>query len=62
LSAAAEPFAEEPPAPPPPGGGGVARNTAIFSIATGVSRIAGLVREIVAASFFGTARRWRTGC
>jgi putative peptidoglycan lipid II flippase len=54
LSAAAEPFAEEPPAPPPPGGGGVARNTAIFSIATGVSRIAGLVREIVAASFFGT--------
>jgi putative peptidoglycan lipid II flippase len=32
----------------------VARNTAIFSIATGVSRIAGLVREIVAASFFGT--------
>jgi len=38
-------------------GGGrerVARNTAIFSIATGVSRVAGLVREIVAASFFGT--------
>jgi putative peptidoglycan lipid II flippase len=32
----------------------VARNTAIFSIATGVSRIAGLGREIVAASFFGT--------
>src|SRR4030088_357428 len=54
LSAAADPFAEEPPAPPPPGGGGVARNTAIFSIATGISRIAGLVREIVAASFFGT--------
>ncbi|HEY2397668.1 MAG TPA: murein biosynthesis integral membrane protein MurJ [Solirubrobacteraceae bacterium] len=54
MSAAAEPFAEEPPAPPPPGGGGVARNTAIFSIATGFSRIAGLVREIVAASFFGT--------
>jgi putative peptidoglycan lipid II flippase len=42
----------------PAGGGGgegrIARNTAIFSIATGVSRIAGLVREIVAASFFGT--------
>ncbi len=54
LSATAEVFAEEPPAPPPPGGGGVARNTAIFSIATGISRIAGLVREIVAASFFGT--------
>jgi putative peptidoglycan lipid II flippase len=32
----------------------VARNTAIFSIATGFSRIAGLLREIVAASFFGT--------
>ena len=27
----------------------VARNTAIFSIATGISRVAGLVREIVAA-------------
>ncbi|HEV3282800.1 MAG TPA: murein biosynthesis integral membrane protein MurJ, partial [Solirubrobacteraceae bacterium] len=50
----AEAFAEEPPAPAPPGGGGIARNTAIFSIATGVSRVAGLVREIVAASFFGT--------
>jgi putative peptidoglycan lipid II flippase len=54
LSASAEAFAEEPPEPPPPGGGGVARNTAIFSIATGVSRIAGLAREIVAAGFFGT--------
>jgi putative peptidoglycan lipid II flippase len=30
-------------------------NTAIFSIATALSRIAGLVREIVAASFFGTS-------
>jgi putative peptidoglycan lipid II flippase len=29
-------------------------NTAIFSAATGLSRIAGLVREVVAASFFGT--------
>ncbi len=36
------------------GGGRVARNTAIFSIATGISRVLGLVREIVAASFFGT--------
>ncbi|MSW95208.1 MAG: hypothetical protein F2796_00230, partial [Actinobacteria bacterium] len=34
---------------------GVARNTAIFSIATGASRIAGLAREIVAASYFGTS-------
>jgi putative peptidoglycan lipid II flippase len=32
----------------------VARNTAIFSVLTGVSRIAGLVREIVAAGYFGT--------
>jgi putative peptidoglycan lipid II flippase len=56
LSAFGEAAAESP-APAPPGGGGggrVARNTAIFSIATGLSRIAGLVREIVAASFFGT--------
>ncbi len=38
------------------GGGGerVARNTAIVSFATGISRVAGLGREIVAASFFGT--------
>jgi putative peptidoglycan lipid II flippase len=56
LSAPPEAAAEEPPVPPPPGGGGVARNTAIFSIATGFSRIAGLLREIVAASFFGTSR------
>lgn len=33
---------------------GVARNTAIFSIATAFSRVAGLIREIVAASYFGT--------
>ena len=37
------------------GTGRVARNTAIFSIATGVSRVAGLVREIVAARYFGTS-------
>ena len=30
-------------------------NTAIFSIATGLSRIAGLVREVVAARYFGTS-------
>jgi len=34
--------------------GGIARNTAIFSILTGLSRIAGLVREVVASSYFGT--------
>jgi putative peptidoglycan lipid II flippase len=31
-----------------------ARNTVIFSALTGVSRVAGLVREIVASSYFGT--------
>ena len=46
--------AEEPPAPPPPGGRGVARNTAIFSLGTGISRIVGLGREILFASYFGT--------
>jgi len=54
LSESGEAAAEQPPAPAPPGGGRVARNTAIFSIATGISRIAGLVREIATASFFGT--------
>jgi putative peptidoglycan lipid II flippase len=44
-------------APPPPttSGRAVARNTAIFSVATGLSRIAGLVREIVASSYFATS-------
>src|ERR1035437_2343987 len=54
LSGPAEPPLEEPPPAAPAGGGAVARNTAIFAIATGVSRIAGLAREIVAASYFGT--------
>jgi len=54
LTASAEAFGEESAPPPPPTSGGVARNTAIFSIATGVSRVAGLVREIIAAGFFGT--------
>lgn len=35
--------------------GRVARNTAIFSVATGLSRIAGLVREILASSYFATS-------
>ena len=34
-------------------GGGLGRSTAFFSIATGASRVAGLVREILAASYFG---------
>ncbi len=38
----------------PSGRGRLARNTAIFSIATAVSRVAGLVREIIVAGFFGT--------
>ncbi len=54
MSISTEAFAEESAPPPPPTGGGVARNTAIFSIATGVSRVAGLVREIIAAGFYGT--------
>ena len=33
----------------------IALNTAIFSVATGLSRIAGLVREVVASSYFGTS-------
>jgi putative peptidoglycan lipid II flippase len=37
----------------PPRAGRLALSTAFFSIATGLSRIAGLVREIVAASYFG---------
>jgi putative peptidoglycan lipid II flippase len=32
----------------------IALNTVIFSVATGLSRIAGLIREIVAARYFGT--------
>lgn len=33
----------------------LARNTAIFSVATGLSRIAGLGREVLASSYFGTS-------
>ena len=33
----------------------LARSTAIFSLATGLSRIAGLIREVVAAYYFGAA-------
>src|SRR5215211_5167494 len=41
--------------PPPETPGRLARSTAFFSIATAFSRIAGLVREIVAASYFGVS-------
>lgn len=58
MSASAEAFGEEPVVPAPPGGGGadggIARNTAIFSFLTGLSRVVGLLREIVFAGFFGT--------
>jgi putative peptidoglycan lipid II flippase len=50
--AASTPVAGQEPATSP--AGHVARNTAIFSIATGFSRVAGLAREITAARFFGT--------
>jgi putative peptidoglycan lipid II flippase len=48
-------------APPPRDGSGsatpprrsFARNTAIFSVLTGLSRIAGLLREVLASSYFG---------
>ncbi len=57
---AAEAFdpAEEPTADPAPasrGGGRIARSTAFFSVATAASRIAGLVREIFAASYYGVS-------
>ncbi len=48
--------AEQEAAPILPGEGRVARNTAIFSIGTAISRVAGLGREILTASFFGTGR------
>jgi putative peptidoglycan lipid II flippase len=35
-------------------GGRLARSTAVFSLATGLSRVLGLVREIVARYYFGT--------
>jgi putative peptidoglycan lipid II flippase len=54
---AAEAFdpGEEPAAPPAPGerAGRLGKSTALFAVATAASRIAGLVREIVAASYFG---------
>ena len=54
---AAEAFdpGEEPSGDPSPGrqAGRIARSTAFFSVATAASRIAGLVREIVAAGYYG---------
>ena len=44
-------------ADPAPGrqAGRIARSTAFFSVATAASRIAGLVREIVAAGYYGVS-------
>ena len=53
-ASAAEP-ADDQVAAPRTTGRAVARNTAIFSIATGLSRVAGLGREIVASSYFATS-------
>jgi putative peptidoglycan lipid II flippase len=44
-----------PPEQRPSAGRAAARNTAIFSVLTGLSRIAGLAREIVASSYFATS-------
>ena len=46
--------ASEPTSAPTGGRASVGRSTAIFAIWTGVSRVAGLVREIIAAAVFGT--------
>ncbi len=53
--AEAEVRPEEEVTAPRPAAGRLARSTAFFSFATGLSRIAGLVREIVAASYFGVS-------
>jgi putative peptidoglycan lipid II flippase len=47
--------AQEPGLEGEPESGRLGRSTAFFSVATGLSRIAGLVREIVAASYFGVS-------
>jgi putative peptidoglycan lipid II flippase len=56
---AAEAFdpGEEPSVDAAPGsqGGRIARSTAFFSVATAASRIAGLVREVFAASYYGVS-------
>src|SRR5580765_678400 len=41
--------------PPPAGRRRLARSTAIFSLATALSRVLGLFREIVAKNYFGVA-------
>src|SRR5579872_1307662 len=41
----------------PPAGHGLARSAAIFSLATALSRVFGLVRQVVAAYYFGAQGR-----
>jgi putative peptidoglycan lipid II flippase len=53
--AEAEVVPQEEVSAPRPRAGRLARSTAFFSFATGLSRIAGLVREIAAASYFGVS-------
>jgi putative peptidoglycan lipid II flippase len=43
--------------PAGPSRAGIARNTVIFGVATGLSRVLGLVREMVAGYYFGTTGR-----
>jgi putative peptidoglycan lipid II flippase len=52
MTETAEPTAVESPAAR---GGRLAWSTAIFSLATGVSRVLGLIREVVAAYYFGAS-------
>ena len=54
MSGPAETHVELDPVPERPEPGRLGRNTAIFTIATGISRVVGLVREIVFAAYFGT--------
>ena len=51
----ARPCLPSPPRRPRRRGGRLARSTAFFSFATGLSRVLGLVREVVAASYFGVS-------
>ena len=53
MNGAAETPVELAPVPERPTEGRLGRNTAIFAIATSVSRVVGLVREIVFAAYFG---------
>ena len=53
MSGPAETPVELAPVPETPEPGRLGRNTAIFSVATGISRVVGLVREIVFAAYFG---------